>query len=81
LIKYHHGINQIDSERLEVHIQLMGYEALNIDIVEGNIIKAQTHHLNFKINLQSYSFNAQNRAFSIFGELPKMGKYKMEIYI
>jgi hypothetical protein len=80
IIYYHHS-NKIETENLNVHIFLNGYEGNLIDIAEGKKLKSETHHLSFKPEFQEYNFDEINNIFSVSGESSKMGKYKVEFHV
>jgi hypothetical protein len=80
-IIYHHHGNKIETENLDVHIFLNGYEGNVIDISEGNKLKSEMHHLSFKPEFQEYNFDEINNIFSVSGESSKMGKHKVEFHV
>ena len=64
-----------------VRIQLSGFNNGDIEMDEGQKISSNTHHLGFSARLQDYDYDEATRTFTITGNSPKMGSYKVQFTI
>jgi len=79
-VVYQHG-NKKDREQMVVKIQISGFQSGDIEMEEGMYLLNKTHHLGFSARYEDYSYNEEDKIFTITGNSEKMGAYKVQFLI